>query len=58
MILFFLFSRKRGHRGCADVTGVQTCALPFCRGLGGNGGNGGTRGTRGTGGTRGIRGMH
>jgi len=25
-----LFSRRRRHTGCADVTGVQTCALPIC----------------------------
>src|SRR3546814_15186670 len=30
--LLCLFSRRRRHTGCALVTGVQTCALPICRG--------------------------
>src|SRR3546814_9674093 len=29
----FLFSSRRRHTRCALVTGVQTCALPICRGL-------------------------
>src|SRR3546814_9450204 len=37
VILFFLlfsffFSSRRRHTSCALVTGVQTCALPICRG--------------------------
>ena len=28
--LFFFFSSRRRHTRCADVTGVQTCALPIC----------------------------
>src|SRR3546814_4900069 len=28
-ILFFFFSCRRRHTGCALVTGVQTCALPI-----------------------------
>src|SRR3546814_18798040 len=28
----FLFSSRRLHTRCALVTGVQTCALPICRG--------------------------
>src|SRR3546814_6280502 len=33
-ILFFgcFFSSRRRHTRCALVTGVQTCALPICRG--------------------------
>ena len=27
--LFFFFSSRRRHTRCADVTGVQTCALPI-----------------------------
>ena len=26
----FFFSSRRRHTRCADVTGVQTCALPIC----------------------------
>ena len=26
---FFFFSSRRRHTSCADVTGVQTCALPI-----------------------------
>ena len=29
MVLFFFFSSRRRHTRCADVTGVQTCALPI-----------------------------
>ena len=29
--LFFFFSSRRRHTRCADVTGVQTCALPIWR---------------------------
>src|SRR3546814_10820458 len=29
---FFFFSSRRRHTRCALVTGVQTCALPICRG--------------------------
>src|SRR3546814_2262903 len=32
---FCFFSSRRRHTRCALVTGVQTCALPICRG-GGN----------------------
>src|SRR3546814_8832997 len=32
MLCVFLLSCKRRHTGCAVVTGVQTCALPICRG--------------------------
>src|SRR3546814_831351 len=28
----FFFSSRRRHTRCASVTGVQTCALPICRG--------------------------
>src|SRR3546814_15215728 len=28
----FFFSSRRRHTRCALVTGVQTCALPICRG--------------------------
>src|SRR3546814_2748108 len=28
-LLFFFFSSRRRHTGCALVTGVQTCALPI-----------------------------
>src|SRR3546814_3128681 len=31
MFIFFFSSRRR-HTRCALVTGVQTCALPICRG--------------------------
>src|SRR3546814_7760259 len=31
-ILLFFFSSRRRHTRCALVTGVQTCALPICRG--------------------------
>src|SRR3546814_9910394 len=27
--MIFFFSSRRRHTGCALVTGVQTCALPF-----------------------------
>src|SRR3546814_11412356 len=30
--MLFLFSSRRRHTRCALVTGVQTCALPICRG--------------------------
>ena len=29
LISFFFFSSRRRHTRCADVTGVQTCALPI-----------------------------
>ena len=29
MMCFFFFSSRRRHTRCADVTGVQTCALPI-----------------------------
>src|SRR3546814_3719025 len=29
----FIFSIRRRHTRCALVTGVQTCALPICKGL-------------------------
>ena len=29
-MLCFFFSSRRRHTRCADVTGVQTCALPIC----------------------------
>ena len=28
-VCFFFFSSRRRHTRCADVTGVQTCALPI-----------------------------
>ena len=28
-LYFFFFSSRRRHTRCADVTGVQTCALPI-----------------------------
>ena len=28
-MLIFCFSSRRRHTRCADVTGVQTCALPI-----------------------------
>ena len=28
-MFFFFFSSRRRHTRCADVTGVQTCALPI-----------------------------
>src|SRR3546814_4280980 len=31
-VVFFFFSSRRRHTRCALVTGVQTCALPICRG--------------------------
>src|SRR3546814_16255200 len=31
----FFFSSRRRHTRCALVTGVQTCALPISKGLGG-----------------------
>src|SRR3546814_6172866 len=33
MFQFFFFSSRRRHTRCALVTGVQTCALPICKGL-------------------------
>src|SRR3546814_20171835 len=30
--VWFVFSSRRRHTRCALVTGVQTCALPICRG--------------------------
>src|SRR3546814_3274024 len=30
VVVVFFFSRRRRHPSCALVTGVQTCALPFC----------------------------
>src|SRR3546814_3925860 len=32
--VWFFFSSRRRHTGCALVTGVQTCALPICCYLG------------------------
>src|SRR3546814_5398748 len=29
---FFFFSSRRRHTRCTLVTGVQTCALPICKG--------------------------
>ena len=29
VFFFFFFSSRRRHTRCADVTGVQTCALPI-----------------------------
>src|SRR3546814_19912358 len=34
--MVFLFSSRRRHTRCALVTGVQTCALPIYRRMGGN----------------------
>src|SRR3546814_10450217 len=31
VFFFFFFSSRRRHTRCALVTGVQTCALPFCQ---------------------------
>src|SRR3546814_20646922 len=31
----FFFSSRIRHTSCALLTGVQTCALPICRGAGG-----------------------
>ena len=31
-VSFFFFSSRRRHTRCADVTGVQTCALPILTG--------------------------
>src|SRR3546814_9304968 len=33
LVLVFFFSSRRRHTRCALVTGVQTCALPICKGL-------------------------
>src|SRR3546814_9411 len=33
-VFVFFFSSRRRHTSCALVTGVQTCALPICAGLG------------------------
>ena len=30
---FFFFSSRRRHTRCADVTGVQTCALPISQSI-------------------------
>src|SRR3546814_13858728 len=35
-MFFFFFSSRRRHTRCTLVTGVQTCALPICRGCGRN----------------------
>src|SRR3546814_17404738 len=32
VLCVFFFSSRRRHTRCALVTGVQTCALPICRG--------------------------
>ena len=32
VLCFFFFSSRRRHTRCADVTGVQTCALPIYQG--------------------------
>src|SRR3546814_2441259 len=32
LCVLFFFSSRRRHTSCALVTGVQTCALPICRG--------------------------
>src|SRR3546814_3776521 len=32
VLRFVFFSSRRRHTRCALVTGVQTCALPICRG--------------------------
>src|SRR3546814_14148485 len=32
-LFLFFFSSRRRHTRCALVTGVQTCALPICRGV-------------------------
>src|SRR3546814_5019339 len=32
-VVFFFFSSRRRHTRCALVTGVQTCALPICKGM-------------------------
>src|SRR3546814_19531439 len=37
-LLFLFFSSRRRHTRCALVTGVQTCALPICRGASNSGG--------------------
>src|SRR3546814_9335140 len=34
VMLFCFFSSRRRHTSCALVTGVQTCALPICSGIG------------------------
>src|SRR3546814_9184498 len=34
MIVDCFFARRRRHKICALVTGVQTCALPICAGAG------------------------
>ena len=33
LLLLFFFSSRRRHTRCADVTGVQTCALPILTGV-------------------------
>src|SRR3546814_6652151 len=33
VVCFVFFASRRRHTHCALVTGVQTCALPICRGL-------------------------
>ena len=35
VFVFFFFSSRRRHTRCADVTGVQTCALPISTKAGG-----------------------
>src|SRR3546814_4825075 len=40
LLLIFFFSSRRRHTSCALVTGVQTCALPICRGEGADGAGG------------------
>src|SRR3546814_9657182 len=41
MFFLFFFSSRRRHTRCALVTGVQTCALPIYKALGGQPGTGG-----------------
>src|SRR3546814_6671278 len=36
MVMYFFFSSRRRHTGCALVTGVQTCALPILECVGGD----------------------
>src|SRR3546814_4734793 len=43
-VLFFFSSRRR-HTRCALVTGVQTCALPICRGCASAPARGGSAGS-------------
>src|SRR3546814_9962810 len=37
VFMYIFFSSRRRHTRCALVTGVQTCALPICRGSSRNG---------------------